>query len=1298
MKRLEYAKSSWSLALRQWPTVLMTALTAAILTGCKDDLGYETVNGIYAPKGEITFYSTFDSQQREPMTRHMGHLSVEEEEWELTGLNSEASDSLDNGKGGTRVDASEDLSGYFANAGVKIFLYDGTWGSGATGRAIPSEATSLHGTFNSDGLLSPEQTILWTQAKKDASNYYAHMRAYAFGPLAAGGSHPAAHSITNLIASGNATFNPGAMNTRPTITYTVPDAPADQADLIAGYTGELDGDYGVQDGNSSAVPMTFRHVLSAIQFKIGFGCWVKSIKIEGVYKKGTGYIDDDGSTVVTPDATAGTYSYTYNFTANGEYTICTEEDGEITSPAGGLLTGGDLTLMMIPQTLPSGAKVTLRYSTNSGATYQDLVCSLEGYDWQPGYRYTYVIKEKPSYSVYFDLAAGNISFIDDTYRGYVYKNTSTTPEIVEISGTHTAENKYYVYQSIPKSNTAYSSNPGYNKGWTGDLVWDGSTQTNTVSGSTLVLPQYSKIGSPLSNCDWSDWIVNRDDVPAVIDNAFNYFDQQRAYSPYLLNYQSSVPLDIVFDNLYYRFYKSISIGHAFLFNTNNNLRDTYVTIRLKGDNLIQTFIWNMWKANDSQYFNITSYYGDKAKKGSLTMIPPNKVLHDDGNDFYNNQYPGIYGGQHVGLFSPGTLRINGGIIYVGGFTDNNGSQYIITSNIAGGANTGVPIEINGGSVTSVSYDTGAAIGGGGGFDGAGGPGKVTINGGEVYAYAHGATCDSGGSRLTPTTAIGGGSTFGNTGMSAEVTITGGYVYAQSIGGVAIGGGNSGGGNGGDATIRISGGVVCAKSISGVISNVQASKSVVASTSLGGGTGGDYAKRKTFNGYMPPHSNGGNAYVTLSGGTLITGTMGGGKGGYLGTTNYPDGYATFEISGCNVQGQANMQSSTLGSPSFTMTSGTLSLSDKNYTFTKPNGGAVWMDTGICTFSGGTISGFTAQNGGAVYMEGGTFNMNGGSILDCSASYNSTANNGGYGGAVYINDVSGNASVNITGGTISNCFSTYDGGAIYLNGGSVTMSGGTIQNCKAVNNGSVDANGGGIYVTNGGFTMTDGNLIDNACKTNGAGVYVGQTSEAVSITGGTFTGNVSENVGGAVCVIPGDGNNVTVTLGTLGNNSTPLIESNTAIISGGGLYAEGSGASVVINGGTIRDNIATSYVYNSDVANEGGVVTLNGGIVNHITIKFMPGAGNASWTEPKNYDIVTSTNSYLTTPTITRPNFTFVGWRVDTDGDGVGDGELLRYTGDKFSVDSSTGTVVTGSVVKFMNYRKDVTLIAQWQLGS
>ena len=110
----------------------------------------------------------------------------------------------------------------------------------------------------------------------------------------------------------------------------------------------------------------------------------------------------------------------------------------------------------------------------------------------------------------------------------------------------------------------------------------------------------------------------------------------------------------------------------------------------------------------------------------------------------------------------------------------------------------------------------------------------------------------------------------------------------------------------------------------------------------------------------------------------------------------------------------------------------------------------------------------------------------------------------------------------------------------------------------------------------------------------------------------------------------------------------------MVKGGGLYARGANAHITINSGTIQENTVSQYVYNQNVANEGGLVTLNGGNVTHVVITFDANGGNfGSGTPiPAEQKIVTSTNSYLAAPAVSRTGYELTGWNTKPNGTGTG----------------------------------------------
>ena len=189
-----------------------------------------------------------------------------------------------------------------------------------------------------------------------------------------------------------------------------------------------------------------------------------------------------------------------------------------------------------------------------------------------------------------------------------------------------------------------------------------------------------------------------------------------------------------------------------------------------------------------------------------------------------------------------------------------------------------------------------------------------------------------------------------------------------------------------------------------------------------------------------------------------------------------------------------------------------------------------------------------------------------------------------------------------------------------------------------------------------------FIRNNTGGDGGGIYVTSTSTThdvkVEILSGSITNNSSDRRGGGLCVDMEKNQkiNANVTVGAAGSTSktNPLITANTALIQGGGLYVKGATANITINGGKILGNTTTGYVANPDVANELGMVTLNGGDVTHVTITFDGNGGNLKGNQAVTatyQDIVTATKSLITRPEFERLGYTFLEWNTRPDGKGA-----------------------------------------------
>lgn len=438
--------------------------------------------------------------------------------------------------------------------------------------------------------------------------------------------------------------------------------------------------------------------------------------------------------------------------------------------------------------------------------------------------------------IYLDLALGSITFSASNYTYYVRENNQN----VKKTGTHTASNRYYIYQS----SGAYETAP----------------VENYVDIPDELLINETNIAKVKTN--WQTYATTAQDGKKV-----------RTATKNSITVKGNSTFDIVLDNIWTNCEASgqSRTTAGIMIPTTGS---TNVTLRLKGDNRVGNIYYPSTSTNNS--LKITSFEGDGATSGTLTA-----ANYTDGAAYWTSA---IGGNDSTSTESAIGIHIAGGTVYAGTTVKDNCTA------IGGGGNGTGTIEISGGIVTAVSFSTGTAIGGGIGFSSRGGEGNVTITGGEIYAYNFGIGYSN---TFVPGTAIGGGSSYSLDAKASTVKITGGTVYAESLGGSAIGAGNSVKQQGGNATVSISGGSITAKSVSGTSAQ---GYSVSEGTAIGGGNstqawGGDATvtisggtinsgpigggSGQGLNKTTATKGDGGKATVTVSGGRITAGSIGGG---------------------------------------------------------------------------------------------------------------------------------------------------------------------------------------------------------------------------------------------------------------------------------------------------------------------------------------------------------------------------------------------------------------------------------------
>ncbi len=180
--------------------------------------------------------------------------------------------------------------------------------------------------------------------------------------------------------------------------FTVDGNVSNQVDLLIGRTAQAEYD----DNAATNVGVAFDHALCGVRFRVSGGVTVKSINISGVNDRGT-----------LSFSTSGTPSYSWSgLGISSSSKVFTISNPTTTTDGSYKVFDDEYTFMMIPQSLSSGAKITI----DIGETPVEL--SLSG-TWSAGKLITYTINS--GYDYYFIVS-------DPTDLSYV-GGTSTTGKI-----------------------------------------------------------------------------------------------------------------------------------------------------------------------------------------------------------------------------------------------------------------------------------------------------------------------------------------------------------------------------------------------------------------------------------------------------------------------------------------------------------------------------------------------------------------------------------------------------------------------------------------------------------------------------------------------------------------------------------------------------------------------------------------------------------------------------------------------------------------------------------------------------
>ena len=313
-------------------------------------------------------------------------------------------------------------------------------------KTLKNQGPTTRGTMNTSSVVdnfgvsanyiqsagSAEQSFFQNQeAKKEGSNWF----------VADNAKWPAAGKVSFYAYAPYKDASFTLNDNNKTIHYEVPTKVEDQPDFIV---AKSEGNSFSSSSANTPVDLQFSHALTAITFSVSDDMEkgvINSIKIEGV--KGEGDYNLSGNDWDLSNSTAA-----------GPYTVSfAGDEGKVEGNRA--LTGGandNKVLMMIPQTLGDGAKVTINF-TPTGQGVKEASFSLCGTTWAAGSHITYVL----STTKMLNLSMGTVTYPD----GWNSVNTTDVESPIKSSYTNGDAIGMYVvdkYNKVIEANLKFTYN------------------------------------------------------------------------------------------------------------------------------------------------------------------------------------------------------------------------------------------------------------------------------------------------------------------------------------------------------------------------------------------------------------------------------------------------------------------------------------------------------------------------------------------------------------------------------------------------------------------------------------------------------------------------------------------------------------------------------------------------------------------------------------------------------------------------------------------------------------------------
>jgi len=242
----------------------------------------------------------------------------------------------------------------------------------------------------------------------------------------------------------------------------------------------------------------------------------------------------------------------------------------------------------------------------------------------------------------------------------------------------------------------------------------------------------------------------------------------------------------------------------------------------------------------------------------------------------------------------------------------------------------------------------------------------------------------------------------------------------------------------------------------------------------------------------------------------------------------------------------------------------------------DGAGIYINGGTASIEGTTVGnsgkGNTSRSGAGIY---GTSLSAPLALSGSTVGYNSATSGAG----IYMSNAGQLTTINDT--TFSHNSSSQNGGAIYGNGSPITLNGTTLSN------NSSNQDGAGICMYGGNATLSVyGSHINGNAGRNGGGIY-GWSSPTMTVNDSTVDSNTASLSGGGLYLNATTGtavfNHTSLSGNSVSSNHGGGVYSNSALslvdctlngnsstLDGGGVYLMGAAAATSISGGTVDNN--------------------------------------------------------------------------------------------------------------------------------